>query len=85
MRTIVGGMLDPARTIIEICGGARVVSEMVGRDETRVRRWGYPKSRGGSGGLIPSECQIVLLAEANRRGIPLKPEHFFILETGSAA
>ena len=83
-RITVAGMLEPAKTVIDICGGAKAVSEMVGRDETRVRRWGYPKSRGGSDGLIPADCQIRLLAEANRRGIALKPEHFFQI-AGSAA
>ena len=69
--------MEPARTIIDICGGFRAVAEMTGRNETRVRRWTYPKDRRGSGGLIPAECQQVIMAEARRRNIPLLPEHFF--------
>lgn len=76
-------MLEPAKTVIEICGGAKAVAEMVGRSENRVRRWTYPKERGGTGGLIPSDMQPVLLMAARDRG--LRPDHFFATETGSAA
>jgi len=79
-------MMEPARTIIEICGGFSTVAAMVQRSEIRVRRWTYPKNRGGSAGLIPSDCQQVLLREARARGIDLRPEHFFISsDTGAAA
>jgi hypothetical protein len=69
--------MEPAYTIITICGGFRAVAEMIGRDETRVRRWTYPKERGGTDGLIPTDAGQALMAEARLRGIPLKPEHFF--------
>ena len=69
--------MEPAKTIIDICGGFRAVAEITGRDETRVRRWTYKKEKGGSDGLIPSECQQVLMDEARKRGLPLTPEHFF--------
>lgn len=71
-------MLEPARTVIEICGGFRAVADMTGRNETRVRRWAYPRERGGTGGLIPAEAQHLLMAEARRQGIDLRPEHFFV-------
>lgn len=71
------GMMNPAQTVITICGGFRAVAEMTGRDEISVRRWTYPKDRGGTGGLIPSECQQVLLDAAKGRKLPLRPEHFF--------
>lgn len=78
-------MLEPAKTVIEICGGFAAVAEMTKRSEIRVRRWGYPKPRGGSDGRIPSDVQPVLLAEARRRGIDLRPEHFFRPEETGAA
>lgn len=78
-------MLEPANTVITICGGVRAVAEMVGRNETRVRRWGYPKERGGSGGLIPADCQVKLLAATQARGIALRPEHFFPTQEAGAA
>lgn len=70
-------MMEPAKTIIEICGGFDAVAEMVGRHQTRVRRWTYPRDKGGTGGLIPSDMQAPLLEAARKRGIKLKPDHFF--------
>ena len=69
--------MEPASTIIEICGGFKAVAEITGRDETRVRRWTYPKEKGGTGGLIPTECQQALMSAARQSGGPLRPEHFF--------
>lgn len=70
-------MTTPAENVIKICGGFAAVAELTGRDETRVRRWTYPKERGGTGGLIPTDVQIPLLHGARARGIDLRPEHFF--------
>lgn len=69
--------MEPASSIIKMCGGFAAVAEMVRRDKTRVHRWTYPKDRGGTGGLIPSDCQQELLGAARARGIDLRPEHFF--------
>lgn len=77
--------MEPAHTIIDLCGGFRAVAEMVGRDETRVRRWTYPKDRGGTDGLIPSECQRALMEAARWRGLPLTAEHFFPAQDKGAA
>lgn len=70
-------MMEPAHTIIQICGGFSAVAEMTARSEVRVRRWTYPRARGGTDGLIPSDVQVRLLTEARKRGIDLRPEHFF--------
>jgi hypothetical protein len=77
--------MEPASTIISICGGVAAVAEMVGRDETRVRRWTYPKDRGGTGGLVPSDCQQPLLEAARAKGLALTPENFFIGYLGKEA
>ena len=74
---MIAPMLEPAKTIIEICGGIQSVAEITNRSAVRVRRWGYPVDRGGSGGLIPAEVQQVLMRAARDRGLPLRPEHFF--------
>lgn len=71
-------MLEPANTVIRICGGFKAVADATGRDETRVRRWTYEKAKGGTGGLIPADMQQVLMREAKERGWPLRPEHFFL-------
>ena len=68
-------MLDPAKTVIDICGGVDAVAEMTGRDRSRVHRWGYPKNRDGSDGYIPPKVAAELLEKAAALG--LRPEHFF--------
>lgn len=69
--------MEPARTIIDLCGGFASVAAITGRHPTRVRRWTYPVDRGGTGGLIPAKCQRPLLTRAKELGIDLRPEHFF--------
>lgn len=69
--------MEPAQKIIEICGGYQAVAKMTGRTISRVHRWTYPKDRGGTDGLIPSDAQQILLREAIKRGLPLTPAHFF--------
>lgn len=70
-------MLNPAHQIIEKCGGVDRVAAMTGRHKSRVARWMWAKSRGGTGGLIPAQVQIELLEAARREGIDLTPEDFF--------
>lgn len=70
-------MLEPANTIITICGGYDAVAGIVGRSGVQVRRWTYPRERGGTGGLIPSECATILMRHARQAGLPLTPAHFF--------
>jgi hypothetical protein len=73
----IGRIMEPANTIITICGGFSAVAEMLDMTEIQVRRWTYPKERGGSGGLVPSGKQSPLLAAAKSKGINLTPGHFF--------
>lgn len=69
--------MEPANTILAICGGIAPVAAITGRSQLRVRRWTYPRVRGGTDGLIPTDCQQLLLDGARARGIDLRPEHFF--------
>lgn len=69
--------MEPASTIITLCGGFAPVAAITGRSEIRVRRWTYSRERGGTDGLIPTDCQQLLLDGARARGIDLRPEHFF--------
>lgn len=69
--------MEPAQTIINLCGGVSAVAEMTGRDASSVHRWTYPRSKGGAGGVIPSDAASKLMAKARERGLPLTPEHFF--------
>ncbi len=70
--------MEPAQTIIAICGGLDAVAKITGRNAANVRRWTYGKhQRGGTGGVIPFKAQKILLAAARERGLPLTAEHFF--------
>ncbi len=69
--------MSPAERVIQKCGGHAVVAEMTGVHVTRVHRWTYPKEKGGSDGLIPSQHQQKILDEARARGIDLEPADFF--------
>jgi len=70
-------MLNPAHTVIDLCGGFSAVAAVTRRSEVRVRRWCYPKERGGTGGFIPPECQQLLLDWSRANDGVLRPEHFF--------
>jgi hypothetical protein len=73
----------PAERVITKCGkgsfsnGLKVLSRWTGKHITRIQRWNYPKSRGGTGGIIPTQEQQGILARALKEGIELSPEDFF--------
>lgn len=69
--------MTPAERVIEKCGGEAAVAKMAGVDVSRVHRWRYPRSRGGTDGIIPSKHQQPLLEKARAQGIDLTPADFF--------
>lgn len=70
-------MKTPAQTIIAKCGGAKVVAGLLNVRPSTVHRWSYPKSRRGTGGLIPTQRQRPLILAARSIGVELTPEDFF--------
>lgn len=70
-------MSNIAETIVKKCGGAKVVSDWLRVDISRVYRWTYPKNKGGSDGVIPARRQADLLRKARENGIELDPSDFF--------
>lgn len=69
--------MNPAQHVIEKCGGPQAVAKMIGVNPSNVHRWTYPKARGGTDGLIPTQQQHALLVAARERGIDLQPADFF--------
>lgn len=69
--------MNVAEHVIEKCGGAAKVAEMLGVHITRVYRWTYDEGRGGTGGRIPGKRQEELLKLAKEKGIELEPADFF--------
>lgn len=71
--------LDPAKTVIERfstegVSGVRVVAGIAGLDRTSVHKWMWPKSRRGTGGLVPSRYHRALREAAEERGVDLPAE-----------
>lgn len=75
--------MTQADHVIQKCGGAPIVSEIAGVDVSRVYRWRMEKSKGGTGGLIPSRHHAAILTGARARGVDLSPDDFFPLHGGS--
>ena len=69
-------MENPAKHVIDKCGGHKAVAEMTGTSLTNVYRWTYPKESGGTGGLIPAKYQAPLLTAAKKSGINLLASDF---------
>lgn len=72
-------MDTPAERAIKAFDGHANLAQVVGRDVSRIHRWTYPKERGGSDGLIPSELQGVILAAARKRGLNLSADDLIAL------
>ena len=71
-------MLEPAKTVIELCGGLEKVAQITERRTLTVRRWGYTKAKGGSDGFVPSSIAQQLLDHSRANGGKLRPHHFFL-------
>ena len=65
--------LDPAASVIKILGMGNV-SKITGVDRTQCWRWTQPKSKRGTGGLIPQDHHPVILAFAEQKGLPVTAE-----------
>lgn len=68
--------LEPAATIIARFGGADAVREITGASRTRVYRWTQPKEAGGTGGTIPTEHALKLLAFAQKHQVSISAADF---------
>ena len=69
--------MEPAHSLIEFLGGPKVVCAIVGRDLSRVYRWTYPETKGGTGGFIPAREQRKLLDHCREHKVDLRAEDFF--------
>jgi len=62
-----------AERILERFGGARRLAPLIGRDPATVYKWTYPRSAGGTDGLIPTKSYDKVLKAARAEGIYLTP------------
>lgn len=67
--------MEPAKTILDLIG-VENAAKVTGKHISRVYRWTYPSSRGGTGGIIPHVEAIKLLAYARENSIDLNEADF---------
>lgn len=77
--------MEPASTIVKSLGGSTKVGMLIGVHRTRVSSWSRPKSKGGTGGLIPFRHVPRLLEEARNQGLSLDANDFLPREYQGAA
>lgn len=68
--------LDPAKTIVAKIG-AQKCAEVTGKHISRVYRWMAPREKGGTGGTIPYEDAVVLIAHFEKHGVDFSHAEFF--------
>lgn len=71
--------LEPAKGIVQRVGGEAKASEICGTKQTAPYNWQYPRSVGGTDGLIPLKHHLKLLDYARANRIKLKSEDFLPL------
>jgi transposase-like protein len=64
---------SPAELVIERFGGVCALARVLKKNPSTISRWRKSQLDGGTGGLVPSRSQSVLLELAKQRGIPLTP------------
>lgn len=76
-------MTTPAERIIEKFGGVSELARLSGWSANSIYKWTYPKSKGGTGGLIPTDKQadVYRLSLAHSKGVA--PEDFLNLSAAA--
>jgi len=64
-------MLNDANFIIQQFGGVKRLANAINKDPATVYRWTYPKSKNGTGGLVPSSALKSIYEAAKLLGIAL--------------
>lgn len=73
--------LNPAETVIHEFGGVCATARALGLHKTTVSKWRTPRDKRGTGGLIPSNLQRVVLKRAIELGICVTPEDLILGRT----
>jgi hypothetical protein len=67
--------MDPAKSILDLIG-VETAAKVTGKHISRVYRWTYPASRGGTGGIIPHADALKLLDHARNESLSLSEADF---------
>lgn len=65
--------MSPAELVIERFDGVCALARLLGKNPSTISRWKTPREDGGTGGLVPSQSQPILLALAKELGVQLSP------------
>jgi hypothetical protein len=68
--------LDPAKSVIDKIGGVEKAAAVTGKHISRIYRWMYSTTRGGTGGFVPHTDAVKLLDHAKKHDLPLAAEDF---------
>ncbi|MFN4176448.1 hypothetical protein [Phenylobacterium sp.] len=60
----------PSRRVRQVLGSKRL-AELCDRTTDAVRKWDRPRSKGGTGGLVPAEFQARILRLAEAENLPI--------------
>lgn len=66
-----------AQSIYKKFGGARNLARLLGKNPSTVYRWDYPKTKGGTDGLIPSSALREVIKLAFLHGILITAEDLY--------
>ena len=69
--------ITQADKVISAFGGPKVLSSQLRVTIATVYRWQYPRTRGGSDGLVPAYMWPDLLDLADEMGVELTADHFY--------
>lgn len=64
-------MFSQAKKIYRAFGGASQLARLLNLPRSTVYKWGYPKDRGGTGGLVPSHRIEAIIRLAKEQDIEL--------------
>lgn len=60
-----------------IDAGVRRMAALLDRDPATIHKWKYPRSRGGTGGYIPTRSLTDMRIACRLEGILIRPEHLY--------
>ena len=66
-----------AEVVIEKFGGACKLAKLLGVADSTVFRWNYPRSQGGTDGIIPGKSLRKVLAAAKLAGVVITSQDLY--------
>lgn len=71
------GLMSQAERIIDKFNGRYNLARLIGKQPSTIYRWTYPRSKGGTGGLIPNKDLPLIRKAAREQGIYLTEKDLY--------